>query len=207
MTPTPTATSVILPGPQITYFGLANAAGIPVTPSGKEGEDDVYSWPVGAGFFIVVEARPGSSNSPPSTNSYNGSNPDAAPAFRLWADNDFGNGSEAVCDTGPPPEFPRGGVPAIETYNPSDARVARALNDLGCRLEIVTSSALACTINPSTTGESFVMQGLSTAQACPGQVIGSVLGLPDGRTRLSVQWLDGVGNASLQKNIILNVGS
>ncbi|MCK6553813.1 dockerin type I repeat-containing protein [Candidatus Binatia bacterium] len=206
VTPTPTPTSIILPGPQITYFGLANAEGFPVASSGKEGLDDVYTRPFGAFFYIVVESRPGSSSSPPSTNSYNADNPDAAPGFRLWADNDFGNGSETVCDAGPLPDFPLGGVPRVQTYNPSDAAVARALNDLGCRIEVVTASSLACTLDPFSTDIAFVNRQQSLVQACTRSVLSSALRLPDGRTRLSVQWLDGAGNASAVKSIILNVG-
>jgi hypothetical protein len=206
-TPSATATPTIPigPGPQITFFGLARADGLLLQPAEiRPGNVPVYLRPGGTSFFIVVEARPGTTGGL-STNLANLQNPTVAPDFRIWANKPLGTGTEAVCDVGPLPNNPLGGVPGVTEaqYNPADPRVARALNDWGCRFAIHNSSD-ACTIPNPISMESRFVSSLTSLQICSEPVIGTPLQFPTGETTVTMQWKDTGGNFSEPRRLIIS---
>jgi hypothetical protein len=168
-----------------------------------DGNTPIFVRPAGSQFFVVVEARSGTSGFPPSTNTSN-SNVDNPPDFRIWADRDLGNGSDLVCDVGPVPEQPIGGVPGIppDQYDPTNSRVARALNDWGCRFAIHNSGD-ACTKPDPVTEESRFVNPVSQLQICSEPVLGVELLFPFDDTVVTVQWRDTHGNLSIPQQLII----
>ena len=82
-----------LPGPEITYFGITTADNhvIPAEPEPDAQGRPIYTRLFGAGFFLVIEARAGDSNSPPDTREfYTPSDPASRPDVQILASNDLG---------------------------------------------------------------------------------------------------------------------
>jgi len=205
-TPTSTATNTPTPtpppiGPHITYFGLADAQGIPLPTAGSDPQDNpIYDitlagYTLGIHFNIVVEARPGPNPAggvlQPGQMVVN-ENVDQAPDLQIQANRDLGNGSALVCDNSlePTPGVTPGGVRGINS-SLDLVTVAHILNDLGCRFITKLASGDACTCandNGVCGGLKFV-EGSTTVQYCtanPGG-IGMELQFPSGDTLLSVQ--------------------
>jgi hypothetical protein len=207
VTRTPTPTLPIPVGPRITFFGLATAFNREIPTSGE----DLFGRPVyvrvtGAGFFIVVEARPGSSGRPPGaiTSNSNPSDPSARPDLQILADHDLGNGSPAICDTGPVPNSPIGGVPGFDPpdFDPMSQAVADALNDLGCRFAVHNDQS-PCTYNED--NNPAFLRAETTLQYCTIGVLGNELHFPEGDTVLTVQLRDDRGNFSFPRSIVVRV--
>jgi len=211
-TPSPTATFTAtpswtpLPGPAITFFGLASASGQPMEQAGTDPRGiPIYAPLYGAGFIVVVEAKPGTSNAAPGVNTLNSNpqDPSARPDIQLEVTRDLGNGSPLVCDAGPPP-LPLGGVPGIAppSFDPTSQMIADALNDFGCRLATHTVSD-PCTVSDKD-NPAFVAPGTSS-QAC--SVLGRELEFQSGDTLLTMQWRDTAKspNFSRQSQIIVRV--
>jgi hypothetical protein len=211
-TPTPTATVPatptlpVVPGPQITFFGMATASDhvmtpIEVTPQGVP----IYARQFGFGFFIVVEAKSGSSRMVPGIdNSPNPDDPSARPALQIEADHNLGNGSAAVCDIGPAPDQPIGGIPGINppSFDPASQMVTDALYDFACRFE-AHDSRFPCTLNDH--GNPQFVASDTSIQLCTTWVVGHEVAFPQGDTLLTVQWRDTGGNFSLPRQIIVRV--
>ena len=164
-------------GPDITFLGLARADSSPVSPAGfDEAGRPVYPLTGGSGFFVVIEARPGSSHASVASQGFN-YNPDDArvlPDLQAILSQPLGNGSRAVCDDIPPDA---GGVPATlplvfpeELPEGERSAVANAINDFGCRVNDGTGEPLgvnaagACTTFSD--GESHFVDPSSTLQFC-----------------------------------------
>jgi hypothetical protein len=213
VTRTPTPTLPISAGPQITFFGLTTAFNTVLAPTTI---DDlgrpVYTRVFGAGFFIVVEAKPGSSGRQPGTLMSNSdpTNPAARPDLQILANKNLGNGSPDICDTGPLPNAKLGGVPGFNPpdFDPTSQAVADALNDFGCRFDIHVDSADAvngpCTLNARGI-PAFVKRGESTLQYCTRSVVGVELHFLKGDTLLTVQVRDSSGNIGFPQTIVLRV--
>lgn len=98
-------------------------------------------WPIyirdgGSGFVLVIEAKPGGSNTPVGLSAFNwdSSNPAVLPDLAVVASRPLGNGSADVCDDA----FPRlGGVPAatMPLFLPATQELADTINDLSCRFK------------------------------------------------------------------------
>jgi hypothetical protein len=193
-------------GPQITFFGLAAAFNVVLTPLPEPDAlgNPVYLRPGGAGFFFVVEVKPGKSGRPPGSSTSNGDSQNP-PDLQIEATNNLGNGSTAICDVGPAPNQPLGGVPGIDppSFDFSSPQVVAALNDLGCRFDIHTSD-FPCTLsgrgNPS-----FVHPGVSTLQYCTMSVLGNELHFPRGDTLVTVQVRDDRGNIGFPQRLVIRV--
>ena len=90
----------------------------------------IYHRPLGTGFVIVVEGKPGTSKLAVGTNAYNSDPGDPAilPDLQIQVDRDLGDGSPSICDNMPPTI---GGVPAV---NPprfdTNQTIANTINDL-----------------------------------------------------------------------------
>jgi hypothetical protein len=170
-------------GPPITFFGLATGGGVVLTPAGDVDGVPLYVRSTsGFAFTIVVEVKPGTSGQPGRTTS--NQDPLTLPDLMIQADTNLGDGSEQVCDVGPVPDFPYGGVPGINppTFDPAqNPLVATAANDFGCRFT-VHDKFEPCTENAS--GPAYV-RAESTLQYCA--LVESALNFHRGDTRLTVQ--------------------
>ena len=156
----------------------------------------------GAGFIIVIEGRAGISGRPPGT-LLTVSDPASRPDVQILASHNLGNGSAAVCDSGPAPDFPIGGVPGFDPPNFDDPSqtVTDALNDLACRL--ADNTALPCTSNSRDIPDFVSDDG--TTQVCSATVVGTELEFPPGDTLLVAQWRDNLGNIGHQVKIVVRI--
>ncbi len=202
-TRSPTPVSV---GPVVTYFGIARADGTIIDPSDVSGDGTpIFSRVVGAGFLIVVEARPGTSGSPVSTiTSGEGTQ---RPDIQIQSNRDLGNGSSLVCDIGPIREgLPLGGVPGIAptSFDPESQTVTDALNDFGCRFS--NSTGNWCTFDAGENSSPVTPGELpDLVQFCTDEVIGVALHFDSGDTRLTVQLRDFESNIGSPASIIVRV--
>lgn len=214
VTPTPTITRTRTPtlppgaGPVITFFGLTTAFNTQLTPTLDALGRPVYLRQVGAGFFIVVEVRPGDApgSQPPGTKVFNSdsADPGARPDIQILSNRSLGNGSAAVCDTGPLPDAPLGGVPGVDPidFDPTSQPVADALNDFGCRFDVHTSDN-PCTNNDA--GNPAFLGVGTTLQYCTATVIGAELDFPSGDTVLTVQARDTGGHLGFPATLVVRV--
>jgi hypothetical protein len=196
-------------GPEITFFGLAEANGqVPPTPL-EQTEDGapVYHRTVPQGFLIVVEAKKGASRASVGTSTFNWdpNDPEALPDFQIVSSRPLGDGSVKVCDDMP---GNLGGVPAVDppVFSGTQA-VANALNDFGCRFDVRGASSDACTKAAVTMDPSFVSSD-SSKQFCSSPGVGTEIGFPTGeRTRLTVRIKDVAGYPGLPSAIVVEVPS
>ena len=186
-------------------MGVARADGQVTQPIGTAGDGTpIFQRPLGFGFFLYIEARPGPGNRPVGQVTFNSDlrDPNVLPNLELVVSNPLGNGSTAVCDDGPDP--PIGGVPAT---NPpmfgGSQESANAINDLGCRFNARTTSGDACTKN-SQQDPSFVVAS-TRVQFCPALGIGSEIEFPVGDTRVTVRVTDIIGQPGPPASIIIRV--
>jgi hypothetical protein len=193
-------------GPVITFFGLATAFNSVLTPNTTDNFGrPVYVRSIGAAFFIVVEVKPGPGGAP-GRKVFN-SNPDdptARPDLQILSNRDLGNGSVAVCDNGPLPDAPLGGVPGIDPpdFDPTSQVVADALNDFGCRFDVHTPDS-PCTNNDA--GNPAFVSPDTTVQYCSLAVIGAEMHFPKGDTLLTVQVRDAGGHIGLPASFVVRV--
>ena len=189
------------------FFGLTAADNWVLTPDDTDAEGHpVYTRQSGYGFFIVVEARAGTSGLLPKPIFSNSStsDPTARPDIQMEANQALGNGSLAICDVGPLPT-PLGGVPGINppSFDPTSQFIANALNDLGCRFADNTTAP--CTIIDASGINKLVMAN-SRAQYCTNTVVGSELAFPPGDTLLTVQLRDyPAGNIGYPVSFVVRV--
>jgi hypothetical protein len=185
-TPSPTRP----PGPEITAFGIARADNVVREPIGVAVDGTpIYDFPNNFGFIIFVEGRAGSASGIPGTCGVqdgtgappilcNGPRAD----LEIQVNRPLGDGSPAVCDTGPMP----GGVPAI---NPPDfantTEITNAINDFACRFDSHNSTNIACTLDEL--GNFNFVDRRTFVQYCSAPVVGSEAGFPSGDTRVTVR--------------------
>ena len=210
VTRTPTPTPMLLPGPQITAFGLADGENFVMAPTSTDDQGNpVYTPFVGAGFFIFVEAKSGSSGSPLGTITINtkSDDPTARPDLQMEANKNLGLGIPAVCDVaGPGAVQTPGGVPGVPTpsFDPQSQPIADALNDIGCRFDL-HSNADACTKpNPVTEAPGFVNPN-TALQFCTMSAVSTDWKFHSGDTLLTVQWRDMAGNIGNQAHLVVRV--
>jgi len=151
-------------------------------------------------FLLVLEGALGSSGRSPGTDLYP-LNPTERPDPQVLSARPLGDGSLAVCDTGPPPAG--GGVPGID---PPDFRpgqdVTDALRDLMCRFSYQSASEYACTLDSY--GVFSFVAPTTRRQFC-FQVPQTVV-FPDGDTIVAAQMKDTSGNLGPRKEIVIRVG-
>jgi len=200
---------MLVVGPTITFFGLADATGQVVQPLDSPAPDGtlIYEHLVAEGFFIVVEAKPGMSNRPVATSTFNwdATDPNSLPDLQIVVSRPLGDGSTVVCDDGQHIPPPLGGVPAVDPpmFGGTQAS-ANAINDFACRFDARGSSGDACTRDPTTLEYRF-WQGDTKVQFCPQLGIGSELAFPSGDTRLTVRVRDMLGQPGAPSSIIVRV--
>jgi hypothetical protein len=169
----------------------------------------VYTRYSGFGFFIVIEAKAGTSGLLPKPTFLNSntSDPTKRPDIQIEANRDLGTGdgrgSLAICDVGPTPA-PLGGVPGIDppSFDPDSQFIANALNDFGCRF--ASNTVDKCTYIDDSGFTKYVMAD-STAQYCNLRVNGAEMAFPPGDTLLTVQLRDIAGNVGDPVSIVIHV--
>lgn len=187
-------------GPVITYAGITRADGRKIEPVGttKDGVK-IYQHPVGSGFMIVVEAKPGISNIEVgrSIYRYNPEDPKERPDLEIEVDRALGNGSVEVCDARRP-KF--GGIPAINPPSFDETpQVSAALNDLSCRFETFIESPGSCTVQD--TGDFSFLAKDTDVQFC--MVVARSWQFADGDTTVSVRLRDTDGNPGSVQRFVL----
>lgn len=160
-------------GPVITYFGVSRSDDIALQPDTfDELGRPVYIRPLGSGFSLVIEARPGVTGRQPGSFAfdYDANDPSRLPDLQLLLKRPLGFGTPAVCDIVSPQQA---GIPSVSdlTFDGSQ-EVSRAINDLGCRFNNGqgeprgrTETTDACTRAPVTLDFSFVDPS-TTVQFC-----------------------------------------
>jgi hypothetical protein len=202
--PTPTLTPLTI-GAEITAFGIARADGQVVQPICPG--CTTFVRPSGSGFYIFVEGGLGISRRPVGTDTFNSdpNDPTVLPDLQIFPSRALGNGSPAVCDDGPAPDLPLGGVPGV---NPpmfgGTQQAANAINDLSCRFDVRGNTTLACTRDPFTQMEEFVGQG-STVQFCTTTGVGTEVAFPPGDTTLTVRVRDVLGQPGHAATIVIRI--
>ncbi|MBI3783650.1 MAG: hypothetical protein HY270_09625 [Deltaproteobacteria bacterium] len=207
---TNTPTHTVPPEPVITFFGVTRADDSLLDASGST-EDGlpIYTRGFGSGFSLVIEGRPGGTNSPvgAETFNWNPANPSALPDLQVVVSRSLGNGSATVCDDTPPN---LGGVPAVDPPAFSGSQeIADALNDLGCRFK--NGSGIpggrkadeACTIFPD--GRFRFVAQRTSLQFCG--LIDDPISFPPGDTVVTVRIRDEGGRLSTPASIVVRVGS
>lgn len=192
-------------GPQIVFFGLIRADDTVVDPSGTDASGrPVYDRPFGFGFSLVVEARRGASNRPPSGSTFG---QPGCPDLEIQVSRALGDGSTAICDTVPPDD---GGVPAIDPPQlDGDDGICDALNDLGCRFVDGAGEAQGrtcsegCVLFPS--GELGCVSDRATIQFC-GRMAKSAE-FPVGETLVTTRVRDTAGNFGEPAQIVVRIAS
>ena len=179
-------------GPEITFLGVARADGVKLEPNSVEKNGTpLYISPIGSGFMIVVEAKPGASGYDVGrrTFAHVANDPTVRPDLEIEATRNLGDGSPAVCDRRRPQI---GGIPGVNP--PSFAgtqRISDALNDFACRFETFIESESSCTVEAG--GDyAFVMKD-TTTQFC--MIVARAYGFPVGDTLVTVRLRDTEGNA------------
>lgn len=132
-TPTSPLPTPAQAGPDLTLLGIARGDDGPESPVGVDDEGrPIYTWPVGQGFTLIAQVRPGRDGRPAGLDAsvVGGA---TLPSFQMIVSRPLGDGSAAVCDADPPIA---GGVPAAAPFAFSDAPdVVAAISDLGCRVD------------------------------------------------------------------------
>jgi hypothetical protein len=187
-------------GPVVTYAGIARADGRGVEADGKTADGiPIYRHPVGSGFMMVVEGKPGISNieNGRSIYRYSGDDPTQRPDLEIEVTRNLGDGSVEVCDAHRPKI---GGVPGIDPPSFADTpKVSAAINDLSCRFETFIESNSSCTVNQY--GDFEFLRKDSKVQFC--MVVARSWQFPEGDTLVSVRLRDTDGNPGPVSRYIL----
>jgi hypothetical protein len=192
-----------LVGPIITALGVASGDGQVRSPNGMSPDGfPIYDRPLPIGFLIYAEARPGASNRPVGRSTFNWSagNPNLLPDFQIWASNDLGTPTAAVCDD----QLPLlGGVPKLEQPQFGTQQTANIINDFSCRFDTRTASDLACTRGRF---EPFAFaNSTSRIQFCTRTGVGAEIAFPRGSTKVTVRVLDSLGQPGPPASMIIRV--
>ena len=178
-------------GPIVSYAGIARADGKQIESTGKTKAGlPIFVHPVGSGFLLVIEGKPGISNVEVARGIFrhDEADPTQQPDLQIEVNRPLGDGSEAVCDARRPNI---GGIPAIDppSFAPT-AKVSAALNDFACRFETFIESNASCTVNKYGDFEFFSKDSL--VQYC--MVVARTWKFPAGDTQVSVRLRDTDGN-------------
>jgi hypothetical protein len=195
----------------VNYFGLTTADNWVLEPDDWDAQGrPVFIRQSGFGFILVIEAKAGTSGALPKPLFFNSdtSDPTARPDIQIESDQALGTGagqgSLAICDTGPLPA-PLGGVPAVNpiSFDQSSQFIANALNDFGCRF--ANNTVDPCTkIDDS--GFTKYVRSDSAAQYCTSAVVGAEMAFPPGDTVLTVQLRDyPAGNVGYPASLVIRV--
>lgn len=199
--PTPTVTNTMSVGPSITYFGLARADGLLVAADDAAADGTpIFRRPLGAGFTIVLEGRPGSNGRPVGMSTYRSDLSDL-PDLQIVASRALGDGSAAVCDARPPQA---GGVPGVDPPRFDDPAV---VNDLACRFRDGVDQPSGRTAGDACVqfdnGSFGFVAPDSTVQFCA--LVDRAWTFPDGDTLLTARLRDTSGNVGAPAKMIVRI--
>jgi len=189
--------------PQISFFGLARADDVVLTPSTFDGSGrPIYIRASGDGIAVVVEARPGTTGVAVGTNAFSSSG--GLPDLQIVVSRPLGNGISTGCDKA------AGGVPAVDPPVFSSAPdIVDAINDLGCHVDDGAGNptgrgvADACTIPNAVSAEYAFVNKASTVQFC--LPIAQPWAFPSGDTVLAARVDDLHGQVSAPQEIVVRV--
>jgi hypothetical protein len=183
----------------VTAFGIARADGLITEPFALTGDGfPAYSRPLPSGFILFAEFKRPPDLRPIATSTFS-ANVDVLPDFQITTDRILGNGSSAVCDDGPAPFEPIGGVPAVANGN-FDAN-PRAVNDFSCRFDVRQGAIGPCTRDGS--GTDRFASNETVVQFCA--IIGAEMAFPEGDTRLTIRGRDVLGRPGPPTTILIRV--
>lgn len=187
-------------GPIVTFAGIARADGSGIDSEGKTAQGvPIYRHPVGSGFMVVVEGKPGIGKieNGRSIFRYNADDPTQRPDLEIEVTRALGDGSLEVCDARRPKI---GGVPGIDPPSFADTpKISAALNDLSCRFETFIESNSSCTVNKY--GDFEFLNKDSKVQFC--MVVARSWQFPEGDTLVSVRLRDTDGNPGPVSRFVL----
>jgi hypothetical protein len=185
-------------------MGVARADGQVTAPSERAADGTpVYARPLPQGFFIVIEAKPGSGARAVGQTTFSDS-PETLPNLQIVVSRPLGDGSDIVCDDMPPL---LGGVPAVDPPV-FTAATAPAVNDLACRFSARTVSNDPQAQGPCTRNANgdYAFVGTGTrVQFCPNSGIDAAIGFPSGDTRVTARVSDVLGQPGPPAAIIIRV--
>jgi hypothetical protein len=185
-------------GPAVTFLGIARADGSLVPSAGKDSSGiPIYENPIGSGFMLVVEGKPGLSNVEVGRklSVYETDDPKARPDLEVQATRDLGDGSKAICDRNRPNI---GGIPGINPPSFKETlEVGHTLADMACRFETFIESESACL--QKKTGDFTFADAETTTQFC--MVVARAWLFPEGDTLVSARLRDTDGNPGPIKQI------
>jgi hypothetical protein len=215
---------VLVHGPVVTFFGLANAEGYLLDLNQRHGPP-VYSILNGFQFLIVVEGAPGFDGARVGPCAYGvydlasdscmpSCAPDCTslPDLQIEASNPLGNGSPAVCDRRGLSSNP-GGIPGVATvtFDPTtNPNIIDIVNDLACRFvdgggaPIGRPSGYAC-VKYFPSEESGYANPQSTMEFC-ALITSDEQFPPAADTALTVRLRDVDGNVGAPAQIIVHAG-
>jgi len=192
----------------VTFFGIATADNRVRDPIGFEEGIPIYDFPNNFGFVIVIEGRRGASSGPPGilgTMDF----PVQAPTranVQIQINRNLGDGSAEVCDRGPLPDSPIGGVPGVNPPSfANEEMITNAINDLACRFDVHMTSPTACTFDEL--GNFAFVNPFTTVQFCTAPAVGSEIAFPSGDTLVTVRLSDGSGGSPIgpERKLIVRV--
>ncbi len=194
---TPTLPTV---GPDVTAFGIARADGLLLEPFAMTGDGDLaYQRPLPNSFILYAEFKQGPDLRPIGTGTFS-ANSNVLPDFQIVSSRALGNGSVAVCDDGPSPFEPIGGVPPA--VGPIFEDNALAVNDFACRFDARTGgSSGPCTRDGS--GNDVFASDDSVVQFCA--IIGAEVAFPEGDTLLTIRGRDVLGRTGPPMSILIRI--
>lgn len=209
-TPPPTLPAPTEPGPDIVHLGIASGDDAPQEPSGVDDQGrPIYTWPVGQGFTLIVEARPGSTRAAVGFQAAS-PNEEMLPDLQMIVSRPLGDGNATVCDADLPTP---GGVPAVVPLEFGPApEVVHAINDLGCRSEdgyglpMGRRSSNPCTRIPPANDAAFVRsRGATQAQFCVP--IARAWAFPEGDTVVAVRVRDIQGTTGAVREMVIRIAA
>jgi len=158
----------------------------------------VFVRPFGQGMTLLIEARPGQSQSPVGQTTYSATG--ELPDVQVIVSRPLGDGDPTVCEH----EGRSGGIPAVPTldFAPIPATVA-AINDLGCRAFDTHLSPRIRACTRTSAGTFAMVSGASQSQFCIP--IAKAWAFPVGDTVVAARVRDDAGNLGPVREIVVRV--
>jgi hypothetical protein len=152
---------------------------------------------------IVVEGAPGSSAAQPGK-SVQPTGDDNRPDLQIESARSMGNGSFAVCDTGPASSG-GGGIPGITppSFQADSAMITNALTDFACRFQQFNAGAPCTFVDAS--GEAKLVTGNATIQFC--DFIATTALFPPGDSLVTVRLRDTLANVGPTAQVVVRVAT
>lgn len=182
-------------GPQIVYFGVAAADGMPSRPFAHWGDTALFARGSSSGFKLVVEAAPTAGGALPGRRTAHLEATNLAPDMQIGCTRMLGDGSPTICS---------GGVPSIAAPHFDSRDIThRTFNDLGCLFESFTATTASCTTDSF--GNPGFQHPSTRVQYC--FLVSREREFPAGDTVCSVRVRDTNGVLGPLKSIVIRVGA